>query len=59
MEKKEILNSLKSFVNAENELAIKEANHLIKVFNALLANEAKKHEVELSSENSENLIKLK
>ena len=56
MEKKEILNSLKSFVNAENELAIKEANHLIKVFNALLANEAKKHEVELSSEDSENLI---
>jgi len=56
MEKKEIQNSLKSFVNAENDLAIKEANHLIKVFNALLANEVKKHEVELSSEDSENLI---
>ena len=33
-----------------------EANHLIKVFNALLANEVKKHEAELSSEDSENLI---
>ena len=39
MKKEEILNNLKSFVDAENELAIKEAKHLIKVFNALLDNE--------------------
>ena len=32
MEKIEIKKNLEAFVNAENELAIKEANHLIQVF---------------------------
>ena len=39
MEKEEIKKNLQAFVNAENELAIKEAKHLIQVFNALYLKE--------------------
>ena len=44
MEKIEINKNLKAFVNAENELAIKEASHLIQVFNALYTKEIEKFE---------------
>ena len=39
MEKIEIKKNLEAFSNAENELAIKEATHLIQVFNALYSKE--------------------
>ncbi|MBG15217.1 MAG: hypothetical protein CL853_02570 [Crocinitomicaceae bacterium] len=39
MEKQEIKKNLEAFVNAENELAIKEAKHLVQVFNALYLKE--------------------
>ena len=39
MEKIEIKKNLEAFSNAENELAIKEAAHLIQVFNALYSKE--------------------
>ena len=54
MKKEEILNNLKSFVDAENELAIKEAKHLIKVFNALLDNELTSYNQLENSEQKES-----
>ena len=44
MEKIEIKKNLEAFVNAENELAIKEASHLIQVFNVLYTKEIEKFE---------------
>ena len=38
-QKEDLLKSITSFIGAENELAIKEAEHQIVVFNALLENE--------------------
>jgi hypothetical protein len=49
MEKEDILKNLTSFSTAENELAIKEANHLIDVFNALYLKE-----IESFTNSSEN-----
>ena len=34
-QKEDLLKSITSFINADNELAIKEAEHQIKVFNAI------------------------
>ena len=39
MEKQEIKKNLEAFIHAENELAIKEAKHLIQVFNAIYLKE--------------------
>ena len=39
MDKTEIKKNLEAFVNAENELALKEAKHTIQVFNALFSKE--------------------
>ena len=49
MEKEDILKNLTSFSTAENELAIKEANHLVDVFNALYLKE-----IESYTNSSEN-----
>ncbi|MBM78693.1 MAG: hypothetical protein CL846_09440 [Crocinitomicaceae bacterium] len=51
MEKEEILKNLLAFSTAENELAIKEANHIIDVFNAIYSKEVESYKN--STENDE------
>ena len=53
MEKIEIKKNLEAFVNAENELAIKEANHLIQVFNALFQKEMEEYKNVAEPDNPE------
>ncbi|MFL2570397.1 MAG: DUF349 domain-containing protein [Parvicellaceae bacterium] len=53
MEKIEIKKNLEAFVNAENELAIKEANHLIQVFNALFQKEMEEYKNVAEQDNPE------
>ena len=60
MEKEDILKNLLAFSTAENELAIKEANHLIDVFTAIFSNEiedysANNESVELVDPNKDEL----
>ena len=43
MEKKEILKNLNSFVNADNELAIKEAKHSLSKPHKLMLNVSHNH----------------
>jgi len=45
MDKTEIKKNLEAFVNAENELALKEAKHTIQVFNALFSKEMEDFEI--------------
>ena len=54
MEKEDILRNLTSFSTAENELAIKEANHIIDVFNAIYNKEVEKYKN--SSESDESAL---
>ena len=53
MEKIEIKKNLEAFVNAENELAIKEANHLIQVFNVLFQKEMEEYKNVAEQDNPE------
>ena len=56
MEKEDILKNLLAFSTAENELAIKEANHLIDVFTAIFSKEIEDYNANAENNESVELV---
>jgi len=56
MEKEDILKNLVAFSTAENELAIKEANHLIDVFKAIFSKEVEDYSTNADNNESIELV---